>query len=141
MDLITASLLAVAFIAALFCITFLLFTRHRANRHVTKVAQAGHDIRADLERLSNETNSKIVKLENEINMLKIEFASVSIQLVSVKASKAAATPKISASTQKDTWTRSENLVDVSIVPTITEFRGNDTWVRNEIGSDAIESGE
>jgi len=131
MDLFTSALSAIACASALFVITVLLFTRRRARRNITKLAQASHDIRADLERLRTDTNSKIAKLENEINQLRVEVASTSIQLVSLKTRKETAIPKIAASTQEDTWTRSDNLVEVSIVPTIMESPGIDTWVRNE----------
>ena len=136
MNLFTSALLAIACVSAFFIITVVLFTRRRARRHITKLTQTGHDIRADLERLKTDTNKKIAELENEINQLKVEVASTSIQLVSLNTRKEMATLKIAASTQEDTWARGDNLVEVSIVPTITESLGNDTWVRNEKGSDA-----
>jgi len=41
---------------------------------VTELTQAVDDMRADLERLRNETDSKIAILENEISKLKAELA-------------------------------------------------------------------
>jgi hypothetical protein len=102
------TLLTIACMSAFSIATFLLFTRHGA-RHATKLPQAGNDIRADLEQLRNETNSKIEKLENEISKLKAEFAL--------------ATP---------------SLVDFSIVPTIKGSLDNDPEDRNETGSDAVQ---
>ena len=97
-----------------------------------KPIRPGDDIRTDLEQLS----SKIANLENEINQLKVQFVSTWIQLVSLTQKKAV-TPKTAASTtQEDTWTRSESLL--SIAPTITEPRDNDTWVRNGQASDIFE---
>ena len=131
MNFVTFALLAITCMSTFSVLTVLLFTRHGAGPHVKKLAQEGEDIRAHLERLS----SKIANLENEISQLKVEFVSTRIRLVSMTQKKAV-TPKTAASTtQEDTWTRSESLLP--IVPTITESL-NDTWVRNEPGSDTFQ---
>ena len=131
MNFVTFALLAIACMSAFSVLTVLLFTRYGAGPPVKKLAEAGDNIRTDLEQLS----SKIANLENEINQLKVQFVSTRIQLVSMTQKKAV-TPKIAASTEEDTWTRSESLL--SIAPTITEPLDNDTWVRNGQASDIFE---
>jgi len=115
------------------------FIRRRARRRVTKLAQASQDIRVDFEEFRNTSNKRIVDLENTVERLKLECAAANTRLGSLEAPKSAATRKIPAATQVDTWTRSENLTDpLPIVSTIPESSDNDTWVRSESGPNDVE---
>lgn len=77
----TFALLAIACMSAFSINTLLLFTRHEVSPLVTELTQAVDDMRADLERLRNETDSKIAILENEISKLKAELAPATPSLV------------------------------------------------------------
>ena len=132
MNLDSPALLTIGYVFAGFIITAVLFFMRRgASRRVTKLAQATQDLQANLEEFRNETNRRVVELENTVDQLKVECAVANVRLSSAEAQKGATTAKLAASTHEDSWIRSENLIDFPIVPTIPESLDNDTWVRNE----------
>src|SRR5262249_12293593 len=103
------------------------------------LAQASQDFRVDFEEFRNTSNKRIVDLENTVESLKLECAAANTRLASLEAPKGAATRKIPAATQPDTWTRRENVSDpLPIVPAIRESSDNDTWVRTESGPNDVE---
>ena len=108
MKFVTFALLAISCMSAFSVAAILLFMRHGA-KDVTKLVTAGDDIRENLEQLKNETNRRIAKLENEISILKAEFAPAA-----------------------------PSSLDFSIVPTIKGSPDKDPQVQNEIASDAAQ---
>ena len=92
-----------------------------------------------LEEMRGETTDRLTGLEQAINQLKVEYAAASIELVLLKTRIQVTSdsaemenekiPRITQSTQDDTWIRDSSLSDISVVPKMRTDA--DTWMRDE----------
>ena len=92
-----------------------------------------------LEEMRGETTDRLAGLEQAINQLKVEYAAASIELVLLKTRIQVTSdlaemenekiPRITQSTQDDTWIRDSSLSDISVVPKMRTDA--DTWMRDE----------
>jgi hypothetical protein len=134
---LSAGLIAAALVSIIHRRAIQLTTR----RLEATLAQATRDLQTNLEQLRNETNRKVVELEQAIDALKIECAATNIELVPLKAQarekSLSIAPKINPSESEDTWTRGENSADISIVPTARGSNDNETWVRDGSAPDPV----
>ena len=95
----------------------------------------------------NELNIKIdalrIKLDGNLDALKIEVNALNSKLKSTATEQLSLVPASPTPMLEDTWGNSENtwirdalVSETSIAPTIDEFTSNDTWTRDTPVSDA-----
>ena len=72
----------------------------------------------------DDISSRLVEVEQAINKLRVDFATMNIELASLKA-------KTVISLPEESWSRDKSLDQISVIPTIGESIDKDTWVRKD----------
>jgi hypothetical protein len=109
-----------------------------ATGRIEALVQATRDLQTVVEQLRNETNTRIVEMQEAINTIKVEFVAMDVELASKappQKNSSSAVPKVTSS-HEDTWTRHYSSADFSIVPNYYRTNDDDSWPRDESASDA-----